>query len=111
MTRTREETLRERRKLREEYRDLFNATTALLFRHDPVGINFETNADEYEAEAGTILPRLRACRSEDDVLTAVYEEFLRWFDDSAGPRDRYEQIAVELWALWQTAQRDRADKL
>lgn len=111
MPRTRKEILRERKRLREEYRDLFEATASLLFRHDPVGINFETNADEYEAEARTILPRLHACQSADDVLAAVYEEFRRWFDDSAGPRDRYQQIAAELWELWQTVQRDGEDKL
>jgi hypothetical protein len=37
------------------------STSELLFRHDPVGINFEVNTDEYEPKAGTILPRLHAC--------------------------------------------------
>jgi hypothetical protein len=47
MARTREEILQERRRLREEYGDLFDATAALLFRHDPAHINFEVNKGEF----------------------------------------------------------------
>lgn len=76
MARTREEILQERKRLREEYGDLFDATAALLFRHDPAGINFEVNPDEYQSEAGSILPRLRACQSAADLCRVVHEEFL-----------------------------------
>ena len=33
--------------------------TATLFHLDPIGLNFETNPDEYEAEAQTIALRRR----------------------------------------------------
>ena len=46
-------------------------------RHDPVGINFESNTDEYEPEVGTILPQLRSCKSADDVRRMVDREFVR----------------------------------
>lgn len=102
MVRTREEILEERRQLKAEYGELFNSVSALLYRHDPIGINFEINPDEYHAETGTILPRLRGCRSEQDVLRVVHEEFVRWFDSSsAGPQKRYKEIAAETWRLWQ----------
>jgi len=101
MPRTREEILQERRQLREEFGDLYDSTVALFFRHDPVGINFELNTDEYSPEAGTVLPRLCSCRSADDTLEIVYEEFARWFAASAGPKERYAQIAADLWDLWQ----------
>ena len=103
MTRTREKIRQERRQLREEYGELFDSTAALLFRHDPIGISFENpKMDEYEPEAGTILPRLRVCNSSDDVLRVVHEEFVRWFEASnAGPPERYTQIASEIWQLWQ----------
>jgi hypothetical protein len=105
MSKTRDEILEERRRLRLEYRGLYDTTVALLFRHDPIGIAFENTADEYEPEAGTILPRLRACRSQDDVSKVVHEEFVRWFDPAtAGPREGYAQIATELWHLWQVHQ-------
>jgi hypothetical protein len=98
MPRTREEIMEDRRRLRTEYGELFDSIAALLFRHDPVGINFEENADEYEPEAGTILPRLHNCQSVDDVVRVVHEEFVRWFSaDTAGPRESYEEIAFEIW--------------
>lgn len=102
MTRTREEIREERRLLRVEYGELYGSTAALLYRHDPVGINFEINPDEYEPEVGTILPRLRGCRSSDEACRVVHEEFTSWFGtDTAGPPERYTQIASEIWELWQ----------
>jgi hypothetical protein len=98
---TREEILEEKRQLRAKYGELFDATAALLFRHDPIGIDYETNTDEYEPEAGTILPRLGDCRSEADVTRVVHEEFVRWFSaEDVGPLERYEQIGTEIWQLW-----------
>jgi hypothetical protein len=105
MPKTRQEILAERRRLRTEYGELFDSTAALLFRHDPVGINFEENKDEYEPEAGTILPRLHACQSVEEVARVVHEEFVRWFGAStAGPEEGYKQIASEIWQLWQRHQ-------
>jgi hypothetical protein len=102
MTRTREEIVAERQRLKAEYRELFDEVAELLFRHDPVGINFDDNADEYEPEVGTILPRLRSCQSEDDVRRVVHQEFVRWFDASiAGSEDHYAKIATEIWERWQ----------
>lgn len=107
MSRTREQILEERRRLRVEYGDLFDSVAALLFRHDPVGINFDENTGEYEPEAGTILPRLRACDSAQDVQRVVHEEFVRWFDaGTAGSVEHYSEIAAEIWRLWQQ-HRDR----
>jgi hypothetical protein len=102
MTKTRDEILEERRRLKAQYGALFDSMAALLYRHDPIGINFDDNKDEYEPEAGTILPRLSGCRSAEDVLQVVHEEFVRWFDrGTAGPPEHYEKIASEVWQLWQ----------
>ena len=68
MPRTREEILEQRRQSKAEYGQLFDSIAALLLLHDPIGINFEVNPDEYEPETGTILPRLRECQSAGDVL-------------------------------------------
>src|SRR5450755_632884 len=102
MTKKREEILQERRSLRAEYGELYASTAELLFRHDPIGINFDNNTDEYEPEVGTILPKLRFCQSATDVHQVVHEEFVRWFDPiTAGPKERYAEIASEIWQLWQ----------
>ena len=100
MTRTLDELSEERRKLKAEHGDLFESVSALLFRHDPIGINFEENTDEYESEVGTILPRLKECGSRADLRRVVHEEFVRWFDNViAGPEERFEKIAEEIWEL------------
>jgi hypothetical protein len=104
MPQTREEIRAARQRTKTEYRELFDATAALFFRHDPIGINFNTNTDEYEPEVCTILPRLHACHSESDVCRVVYEEFTRWFGaDTVGRPVHYQQIAIELWALWRNS--------
>lgn len=100
---TREEILEEKRRLKASYGTLYGDVAALLFRYDPIGINFEDNTDEYEPEAGTILPRLRECQSAADVTRVVHEEFERWFSKSdAGPAERYKAIGEEIWKLWRT---------
>lgn len=77
------------------------AVEALLYRHDPVGINFGDNPDEYRPEAESIVARLPHVRSAEDVPALVHEEFVRWFDeDTAGSVTRYEAIARDLWDTW-----------
>jgi hypothetical protein len=90
----------DRRRRLEGQEDAVRKLEALLFEHDPVGINFEVNTDEYRAEAETITLRRAEAKSVDDVLRIVYEEFVRWFDTVAGPKSRYESIAHELWTDW-----------
>ena len=91
----------ERAKLKAKYGRLFESVSGIFFRNDPIGINFESNTDEYEAEVGTILPRLRSCASPSDVRTVIHQEFVRWFDrDIAGPEEKYEAIAQEVWSAW-----------
>jgi sulfatase maturation enzyme AslB (radical SAM superfamily) len=101
MARTREEIQDDRRRLKAEYLDLFDRVSELLFRIDPVGINFEVNTDEYESETGTILPRLKYCSTVEEARRMIHEEFVRWFDrETAGPESHYSEIAQEIWELW-----------
>lgn len=99
-SRTREQILEERLQLKAIYGALFDATAALLFRYDPIGINYQVNSDEYEPEVGTILPRLKNCQAESDVCRTVHDEFVRWFGTDAGTQEKYKAIAAELWGLW-----------
>jgi len=81
--------------------DLVSRVEALLFYEDPIGINFDTNTDEYLAEAQTIVIRLPEATSPDDVQRIVHEEFIRWFDRQlAGPAERYRAVAESIWGLW-----------
>jgi hypothetical protein len=81
---------------------LFAAVSQAMFRHDPIGINFGGNTDEYDAETGTVIPRLATCSSASDAELVLHEEFVRWFGvHTAGDRTRYTALAAEVWRLWQ----------
>lgn len=77
---------------------------ALLFAVDPIGINFESNTDEYRPEAETITLRRSEASSLDDVRRIVYEELMSWFGQ-AGPPDLCERIANEIWRRWNSTDR------
>lgn len=93
-----EEIRQKRAELKRAYGTAYARLSVILFREDPIGINFEENTDEYEPEVGTILPRLRDTRSVDDVRQIVHEEFVKWFDASTtGPSEKYQVIAQRVW--------------
>lgn len=86
-------------------RDLVDAVSQLLFRADPVGINFDTNTDEYDAEAETIVIGLPRTGGPEDVKALAHEALVQWFDaQTAGPADRYAAVAAEIWNLWRRQQ-------
>src|SRR5215510_560967 len=67
-------------------RAALSALIRILYDEDPIAIIVSGSYDEYEPEALTILPRLWACSSVDDVRSVVHEEFVTWFGQStAGP--------------------------
>ena len=57
MTTERERLLATRQAIRREYGELYDRVPQMFFEADPIGINFGDNADEYEPEVDTILPR------------------------------------------------------
>ena len=82
-------------------RDLVDAVSAALFRADPIGINFDTNTDEYDAEAETIVLALPSAAGTEDVKTLTHAAFVQWFGAAiAGPIDRYGSVADDIWDLW-----------
>ena len=90
-----------RAELLAEYKELYLKVEAILFRADPIDINYGHNSDEYSPEVGTILPRLKTASSADQVLNIVREEFRRWFGaEKVGPKSRFEKIANEVWRAW-----------
>lgn len=90
-----------RRRLRAEYKALYDAVSEILFRHDPIGINFGHNTDEYEPEVDTILPRLTQARSSLELRCVIYEEFVRWFGgDTVGVEAHYEEVSQDVWRVY-----------
>ncbi len=61
-----------------------------------MGINFESNTDEYEPEVDTILPRIKDLNERKEIELVVREEFEKWFgDDSTAdiPDETFERIS------------------
>jgi hypothetical protein len=101
MTSDHDTIIQARRLLKQQYGELFERVSAVLFEVDPIGINFESNTDEYEPEVGTILPRLKDASTARDVENIIYEEFCRWFDtETVGSRGQYLPIAEKVWEAW-----------
>ena len=90
----------ERESLRKSSPELFATVSTILFECDPIGINFGDNTDEYDAEAGSIIPRLSECTTHDDARRVIYEEFSKWFSGTAGDESRYDDAAKKIWAVW-----------
>ena len=87
--------------VRQSAPQFFEAVSRAMFEHDPIGINYENNTDEYDAEAGTVIPRLDSCNSADAVATVLHEEFSKWFGtDIAGSRATYVDLAEDIWNLY-----------
>jgi len=56
----------ERPAIKKRYGALYDEVSAILYRHDPMGLAPLAPSDEYDPEVGTILPRLKECRSEQE---------------------------------------------
>jgi hypothetical protein len=101
----------EHKDLKLKYGSLFDEVSAALFAADPAGVNTGGNIDEYDLEAGTILPRLHVAHSADDVQVVIYEAFCRLFGkENAGEIGRYEEVSEIIWEMWLkfSANKDRS---
>ena len=85
----------ERKRLKREYSSLFEDLSALFYRIDPMGINFEVNPDEYDAETGTILPGVLQLETVGEIEQVIREEFAVWFGACPIEAAMYEELATE----------------
>lgn len=83
------------------YRELFEAILKILYEYDLIKITDHVGGpSEYGAEVNTILPRLLDAQSEDDVWKIIYEEFVRWFDNSSIKNCYwFDLIARDVWEI------------
>ena len=82
------------------YLALHAEISAVLFRHDPVGVNFESNTDEYETEAQWILVRPSEASGAVDVRRTAGEVFDHWFTGVRPNTGSLNAAADEIWGIW-----------
>jgi len=87
---------------KQQYEMLVQELNQLLRQFNQIGlIALGSPDDEYEAEAGTILPRIRTTKDEEEMTRTVYEEFAHWFGDQSttGPESSYAALGKAVWQL------------
>lgn len=78
----------------------FNDISEILFKHDPIGLDFGNNIDEYDHEAGLILEQLQSQDSVDQLTETIYLIFVKCFDEKiAKGKEIYKPIAEEIFLL------------
>ena len=86
---------------RRERGELVARVSAILFEADPVGISSKNNADEYDAEAETIVARLPACGDAASARKVIAAEFAAWFGPEYGElTPALRQAVNEIWQAW-----------
>lgn len=106
--------VRARIRVRRELADLgFGAIYAhlheILLNHNPAGLDLTGGEarDDYGAPIGTLIPKLPAL-NEGDLARVLHIEMQHWYRDAAGPQERYDAAAVEMWQAWTAFQRGRS---
>ena len=92
-----------RREKKEAYANLFKEVTSILYRHDPVFGGMEgLPEDEYDLEAGTILPRLRQATDVNHVERIVREVLDLCFGPFPQPVPPGSLLptAEDIWTAW-----------
>ncbi len=97
-----DESVEEYKKRRRELAgELFDNVSVILFENDPIGLNFETNVDEYEPEARRIMPLIKEARDVNHLSELVRDVFVQMFEGVDVDRKEgiYTQIATKIWEL------------
>ena len=83
-------------------KDLISEISSILFKFDPIGLNFGENTDEYDPEAEAILLRITKETSKKELLDIIFEEFVHFFDiNLAGNKNSelYSNITEKIWEI------------
>ena len=83
------------------YAELLDEVSATLFLHDPLGLNLDEHAGEYDEVAARVLARLRTVNNRWDAAGVIHAASV----DAAGPQragrpERYRDLAGDVWDVW-----------
>lgn len=106
----------QRRKLKREYGEFYEALVQLLAEYDLIGlVKMGAPKDEYEPEVDVILGRLNEASSPDALRQIIYEAFVQCFSLSdealvVGVKAQLEVIGSVAWNSWRRWQREKGSE-
>ena len=101
------ESISRRHLFRRDLHPLKNAVAVAIAKADPMKLlELGAPGDEYQQEVDGILRRVSNAASQDDVRTAIHEEFeSRFGADLAGIPETYDEPAAAIWAALKESRR------
>jgi hypothetical protein len=76
--------------------------SAALFLDDPLGLNLEEHAGQYDALAELVLARLRAVNNRWDAAAVIHAACVEAVGARrAGRPERYRDVAGDVWEVWE----------
>ena len=85
----------------EGYGPLYDSIRAILIAHNPAHLDVTRGdaRDDYGLPVGTLIPQLETADQARlrDILCVEMEH---WYRHVAGPPERYQVIADEIWRVW-----------
>ena len=83
------------------YADLLDEVSATLFLHDPLELQLDEHAHEYDALAATVLARLRTVNNRWDAAGEIHAACAALVGRRrAGRPERYRDLAGDVWDVW-----------
>lgn len=90
------------------YGVLFSEVSRIIFKHDPMNINFGNNPDEYNPEAHDIIAHLQRTDSKRESTKICEDVFIKWFDKYLAKKFKnYKSLANDIWRAWEHFKRIR----
>lgn len=86
----------------------FEKVMMLLFEHDPAGLNFGNNYDEYSDETARLIERLPEAESQQQFEEIIIEEFEYSFCPGHAAKGKIKDASTAIWQLWLIKQQKTA---
>ncbi len=85
-------------KTKSDYKKAFDLVTSVINEWDPYYlIKQGCPNDEFDAEVGDILPRIKEMKDSDDCVRVVSEVFKKWFSAKEIDEEECSDVGIKLY--------------
>jgi hypothetical protein len=71
--------------------------SAIIYRHDPLGVAPGAPDDEYDMEASRLLPKLKNARDFNEAQATIEDFFKGAFEWHSAPKETLIRASEDLW--------------